>query len=523
MEETYMEQDAPAAADPSQIYLEAATLAQGLTAQELKQAVALFESIPDYLDAPQRAAAVRNQYIELLHKEQAELQAQKAAKLKQYLLYGSCIAGAAALLITIIVLVASAITNSNTYKDALALMAQENYAEAITLFESLEDYKDAPGMLEQAQYLREQQLLDQDYDAALKLVEAKEYAAAIDAFEQLGSHRDSRQQLEKARELLQLQQEEAQRAETYAAAAEMLKSGDDEKENEAYQLLTQLGDYKDAPQLLSKFRRVVSHMNFDSSSSKYTDYTENYTYNDIGKVADTHQEFQQTYSKTFQITIHHTYDSNGNEELATYEYPNTSTSQLGNKNVASEESVYDGGGRLIDRCTTYIDETVKHEYYRWYDEEGNLLSPELSDEYLASHADPSQNYLLTNRMINSEGQILRTWQETVSNEGVPSGQRNKETVYEYNSEGRIARILTYTGAASEDATPSTTTYIYTDQGRLLRIETDSTVTHYGYNEEGDLLTLTYGQIISRPSNSVWSDTEYEIEYEYIWVYAPNAE
>lgn len=511
MEETYTEPAVQTPEDPAQVYLEAATLAQGLTAQELKQAVALFERIPGYLDAAQRVEVVRKQYIELLHKEQAELQAQKVAKLKQYLIFGGAFAGAAALLIAIIVLVVSAIQKHNTYSDALQLMSQENYVDAITRLESLEDYKDAPELLSHALYLREQQLLDQDYDAAMQLVENKEYQAAIDAFEALDDHRDSREQLANAQELLRLQQEEEARAETYRKIQELLASNDDAQENEAHALLCSLGDYKDAPQLLEKFRQVATQTSFVAgASTSYCDSEEISTFNDRGLVELTTRETELSYNKTYATKITYTYDDAGRELTTAYEYLNILSSQMGGKNPVKTQSTYDSEGRLIDYCTTYLDGSIGHEYTRWYDQEENLLSTELSDEYLASQADGTLTFTLTNKVLDEAGNVLRTWKEVVNADGTCSGERTDETTYEFDENGRVSRSSTLSALTG---TYSTTVYTYDQDGKLTYLDQGSSYNSYTYDQDGNLSSLIYGQ---------YSSKRYTIHYTYSWIYAPNA-
>ena len=509
MEEMYTEPTAPAATDPAQIYLEASTLAHGVTAQELKQAVTLFESIPNYQDAPQRVAAVRQQYIELLHKEQAALQAQKAAKLKQYLIYGGIIVGAAALLITIIVLVVSAIQKNNTYNQAMQLVSEENYQEAIVLFEQLEDYRDSENMLIQVQDWRHQQILDGRYNEALQLVEQKEYEAAIAIFEELGIHRDSRDQLANAEELLRLQKEEEARAETYAVAMELLASGMDEDENEAYSLLTELGDYKDVPQLLEKFQLVSTKDSLVATSSSYCDFEEVITYNDMGKVAFISREVELSFNKSYTTEITYTYDDEGRELTASYEYLNILSSQLGDKNPSKIMSFYDDDGRLIERRTIYLDNTIQREFTRWYDENETLLSTKLSDEYLESQVTGNDTYTITCKMVNAEGRVIHTWQETVNDDGTLSGQRNNEATYEYHENGRLSRITTITSPTNSRIT----SYIYNAEGYLRNVTTDNDYTRYSYDENGNLLTETHG---------AYSFDHYTVTYTYTWIYAPNA-
>ena len=88
MDETLNEQNPTTVSEPAEIYLEASVLARGTTSQELKQAVALFESIPDYLDSRQQAANIQQQFLSLRKDEQSAQFSAFFYKAKNWLLYG---------------------------------------------------------------------------------------------------------------------------------------------------------------------------------------------------------------------------------------------------------------------------------------------------------------------------------------------------------------------------------------------------------------------------------------------------
>ena len=87
------------------------------------------------------------------------------------------------------------------------------------------------------------------YKDALALMHNEQYEEAIEAFTALDGSKDSAEQIQSAKNSIA----DMERAAEYDRAIQLLETGKSEKENEAYYLLMELGDYEDAKNLLEHF------------------------------------------------------------------------------------------------------------------------------------------------------------------------------------------------------------------------------------------------------------------------------
>ena len=87
------------------------------------------------------------------------------------------------------------------------------------------------------------------YQTAVSLMEQESYEEAIEAFTALDGYKDSAEQIQSAKNSIA----DIERAAEYDRAIQLLETGKSEKENEAYYLLMELGDYEDAKNLLEHF------------------------------------------------------------------------------------------------------------------------------------------------------------------------------------------------------------------------------------------------------------------------------
>ena len=131
-------------------------------------------------------------------REQAKKEAEARKKIGKI---AAVIVSALVITIVAMVIISGMVKRANAYKDALALMHNEQYEEAIEAFTALDGYKDSA--------------------------------------EQIQSAKNSIADMERAAE--------------YDRAIQLLETGKSEKENEAYYLLMELGDYEDAKNLLEHF------------------------------------------------------------------------------------------------------------------------------------------------------------------------------------------------------------------------------------------------------------------------------
>ena len=131
-------------------------------------------------------------------REQAKKEAEARKKIGKI---AAVIVSALVITIVAMVIISGMVKRANAYKDALALMHNEQYEEAIEAFTALDDYK------------------------------------------------DSAEQIQSAKNMIA----DMERAAEYDRAIQLLETGKSEKENEAYYLLMELGDYQDAKNLLEHF------------------------------------------------------------------------------------------------------------------------------------------------------------------------------------------------------------------------------------------------------------------------------
>ncbi len=131
-------------------------------------------------------------------REQAKKEAEARKKIGKI---AAVIVSALVITIVAMVIISGMVKRANAYKDALALMHNEQYEEAIEAFTALDDYK------------------------------------------------DSAEQIQSAKNMIA----DMERAAEYDRAIQLLETGKSEKENEAYYLLLELGDYEDAKNLLEHF------------------------------------------------------------------------------------------------------------------------------------------------------------------------------------------------------------------------------------------------------------------------------
>ncbi len=130
-----------------------------------------------------------------------------------------------------IIILKTVILPQKQYNEALRLMNEGRYSEAISIFEQQQGYKDSSEKINQC----ETAIMDLDYVAADKLMENGKYDQAIKAFSKLGSYKDS---LDK---IIECQQ--AINDQIYNSAEAMLNNGN---YIESIRLFASLDGYKDS-------------------------------------------------------------------------------------------------------------------------------------------------------------------------------------------------------------------------------------------------------------------------------------
>ena len=240
--------------------------------------------------------------------------------------------------------VADSIQKNNAYQTAVSLMEQKKYEEAIDAFTALGNYKDS-----------DNQIKDCAYQIAVSLMEQEKFGEAIDAFTALGNYKDSAKQIEAANQLLALEKD-------YQNAIQLLNSDDYVDNNEAYGILSKLGSYKDATELLKRFvYRVISEED-SGSKTVLNNGTITFLYDDYGRlILKEGPSWSHVYA----------YDDNGNlikdgspDFQTEYQYGSNSKLISARKPIMRETS-----GKITK--TTYLNIT--------YDESGYPLMRKISN------------------------------------------------------------------------------------------------------------------------------------------------
>ena len=296
----------------------------------------------------------------------------------------------------------------------------------------------------------------------------------------------------------------------YLQAISMIESG---KYAEAYEILVQLGNYKDSANYLSNFyyfptkvittdfsdKDIKGHILFDSVeiifNDKYfpTEYVETYdgeSYTDQQFTFDS--EGRLTKDSNSYSTDEYIYDSNGNlikeiysfegEIRSTYEYfydglgmlikeIQTNSEYTAVKDLTYnhrgdltkivwfrpdldtvtgvQEYFYDADNRIVSYIGTYSDDRHKDTIDYIYDSKGNLVKRVEKYAY-----EPSYTYYFT---YDDNNNLIQELREDVVN-------RKSYTDYTYDSKGQIIKIVKY---SSDSTAVYTYEYSYDKYGNLI--------------------------------------------------------
>lgn len=153
------------------------------------------------------------------------------------------------------------VKRANAYKDALALMHNEQYEEAIEAFTALDDYKDSAEQVRAIEMIVLEEQRAKAYADAISLLEAGKYGEAHAAFDALGDYKDSQERLKES---------------LYHQGLEYLEQGN---HMAAYDSFCAAGDYGDAKKQLEQFQKMPVKVEYSYGDGKgyvaYYDYTAN--------------------------------------------------------------------------------------------------------------------------------------------------------------------------------------------------------------------------------------------------------
>ncbi len=313
----------------------------------------------------------------------------------------------------------------------------------------------------------------------------------------------------------------------YEEATELI---DKEKYEDAYLLLQSLGDYKDAEELVKKFRYVlISADTGEDNSYELTLTDNNLPRRFTTKTAYSEDTITCYYDQNgrlikevvgelgYQNVIEYTYDENGNlikEEFKTNGFMGT---------ASVTEYTYDENGNLIKKEYAHSDrngETTEiHEYT--YDKNGNLIK----EEYESISSGEEDKYtLVSDFTYDKNGNLTKK---------ISVNSEDDETVYEctYDKSGNLVKECTQYSNGMD----STFEYTYDKNGNLIKVVSDyynrESVHEYSYDKNGNMIeevTTTYdenGEIRKHTYDkngnlikTVVSDLEGEtiLTYKYEW-------
>ncbi len=192
----------------------------------LRVGIQKLTQIPDYKDAKEQIAQAE------LIKQKFEQALQKKAKQIRRIALASVISLAAVALV--IILTINVFIPQSKYNRALDLMKDGNYTEAIDAFKELDDYLDSKKKIKECEAKIEEEriaILDAQYDNAITLMKDGKYDEAIAAFESLNGYRDSDTKITETYEL------------KYQIALTCMNA---KKYEESIKIFESLGNYKDS-------------------------------------------------------------------------------------------------------------------------------------------------------------------------------------------------------------------------------------------------------------------------------------
>ena len=138
--------------------------------------------------------------------------------------------------IALVIVLNSVIIPNGKYNDAVSLMNDSKYDEAISAFYALDGYKDSDA-----------KVLECKYSKAISLMNAAEYEKAILVFEELGNYENSASQISACKTAI--------KENAYNHAVSLMNAG---KHEDAVNAFKELGNYKDSQTLITEASKIVA-------------------------------------------------------------------------------------------------------------------------------------------------------------------------------------------------------------------------------------------------------------------------
>lgn len=339
------------------------------------------------------------------------------------------------------------------------------------------------------------------YKGAVALMNAGQYENAIEEFKELDGYKDSSEQIKIAESAIAELERIAELEAQYNKAINLLHSDVSGNENEAYHILIELGDYKDAEEFILKFRYAVI--------------------SEISEVIDVREPFETVYEYDTKGWLASKTEADG--DVYTYAYDSEGRvikEVLNDGTIETEYSYYENGirkqivtktrqgtvttdfdihGSPVKAVYTYAGFTWEFSYT--YLENGNI--DVIDCVYFKNNAEHRATFHLTdiadNVILSQESDNILPVFKTRTTDG-------KEVEY-------IIQYDYFSGIQLQE------NYIreYDSKGNLIREEqtvgTDGRVCIYSYDANDNLMKMMI---------SYSNGTKIQHDYIYGYVYAPDA-
>lgn len=151
---------------------------------------------------------------------------------------------------------------STIYDNAIRLKNEKKYDLAIDLFNVILEYKDSLNQTKECQDLKQQSI----YSGAKKMMESKKYAKAIEMFNKISDYDDASIQIDKCIELIAIEKKESIYKKCVFNRELTIK--DYSMVLEAYNNLKTISDYKDAKELLTKYKELLEEFDVQKKKRK---------------------------------------------------------------------------------------------------------------------------------------------------------------------------------------------------------------------------------------------------------------
>ncbi len=305
--------------------------------------------------------------------------------------------------------------------------------------------------------------------------------------------------------------EDSSNVEKYENAWVLVQNGDCEA---AYKLFEELGDYKDAKELLERFAYMPVKMSVEDWY--YTQTTE-FSYNDKGlpiKLVNT-----VIRKNTSETTVYiYTYDENGNmlSEVKTapdgktynyhYTYDNNGNLiEMNYSNSSNQTSkdvyTYDDNGVLLQYVNTNLGGRTTTCVYT-YDSNGNLIK----DVQTSKGSQPDSEVIMEiyEYVYDAHGNLVKEILPAI--DGAPADYGN---VYTYDSKGNLTKIV----KVASDGKTEMYEYTYDDNSNMVKKEytnrnNSKDVNEYTYDSEGRVI-----KEVSYSSENEDRKTVYDYTYD----------